>query len=206
MNLPFRTSTWAVAVFCVAIGTPCSAATISFVPSAQTVGIGAVVTVDVRIDGLETDFDPDEIVSAYDLDVSYNPTIVEAVGATFFNYLGGPADSIQGATLLAGVVDFFEVSLLSDGELDTLQPNSFVLASLSFRALAAGTTTLTFVPDPVFGIDVKGLDAKVLNVQAGSGSITVEGAQIPEPGTLLLLASGLARVATSRRRRSLPFT
>jgi hypothetical protein len=156
--------------------------------------------VDIVVAGLEAS-DPDEIVSAFDLDVSYDPAIVVATGVTFYTSLGGPEEWFYGAVLEVGLVDLWEVSLLSDVELQGLQGDSVVLASLTFVALAAGTTAIAFVPDLVFGIDVKGLNAEILALEASEGSITVEGSQIPEPGTALLLACGLARLALSRHRR-----
>jgi len=84
--------------------------------------------------------------------------------------------------LLAGLVDLFEVSLLSDLELDALQPASFVLASLTFEALAAGTTTLAFVPDALFGIDVKRSGAEILGLQANSGRVTWRARRCPSRG------------------------
>lgn len=210
MKPSVKTSLCAAALFCVVLAAPTSAATISFVPSTQTVGVGASVSVDIVVEGLEADFDPDEIVSAFDLDVSYDPAIVRATDVMFHTSLGGPEEWFYGAVLKVGLVDLWEVSLLSDVELDGLQGDRVVLASLTFVALAAGTTALVFEPDLVFGIDVKGRMtpgapfAEILDLQASEGSITVEGSQIPEPGTALLVACGLAQLALSRQRRRTP--
>lgn len=165
--------------------TPTLAISLSFVPPSQEVLVGDLVTVDVVASGLEAVV-PEEIVSAYDLDVSYDPGILQALSVTFGSLLGF---SLQNFDLsVPGVVDVAELSLESDTVLAALQPDSFILATLSFNAVGIGTSALEFVPDLIFGIDVKGRDAQVLSLTASSGSATV----VPEPGTLSLLGSGLA--------------
>ena len=54
---------------------PGQAIQLSFEPSAQTRDIGDPVSVDVVVSGLETGA-AHEIVSAYDLDVTWNPAIL----------------------------------------------------------------------------------------------------------------------------------
>jgi hypothetical protein len=131
------------------------AASISLVPSSGTVMVGDAVDVFVYVMGLEADFDPNEIVSAYDLDVSYGGA-VNAVGLTFGTSLGGPLDSLQDFNFLAGAVDFAEVSFLADADLAQLQGDTVLLATLIFQAVAPGTATLSFLSG---ADDVKGLNA-----------------------------------------------
>ena len=175
------------------------AASISFVPSSGTIAVGDSVDVFVYVMGLETDFNPDQIVSAYDLDVSYG-SAVNAVGLTFGSGLGGPLDSLQDFNFLAGAVDFAEVSFLADADLGQLQGNTVLLATLMFQAVAPGTATLSFLSG---ADDVKGLNALPIGLTTADASITVSGvpAPIPEPGTLLLMSSALAGFAAYRRRR-----
>jgi len=168
---------------------PASAITIDFLPSNQSVAMGDTFDVDVVISHL---WDAGEIVSAYDLDVSYDATILSATGVTFGGYLDDllfPGFSIQDAVLsTTGIVDLFELSFLWDDELAAQQLDSFTLATISFDALMAGTSALIFEPDPLYGIDVKGRDYQILPLDVGIGSITVD---VPEPASLFLLLSGL---------------
>ena len=81
----------------------------------------------------------DSSISAYDLDISFDSSLLTFDSVEFGALLGGPADSFQDSGLLgAGVLDLAELSLLGAGDLDALQPDSFVLATLHFTPIAPG--------------------------------------------------------------------
>jgi PEP-CTERM motif len=162
--------------------TPILAISLDFVPVSQTVGLGQSVTVDVVISNLGAGIPLS--VGAFDLDVNFDLTILSPTDVTFGPFLGdpGPFEALTSFTFSPGVADFAEVSLLSVPALDALQPASFTLATLSFDTLAVGTSPLTFsqvIVDDAFG--------NKLTIDAGSGSVNV----VPEPGTFLLLVTGL---------------
>ena len=165
--------------------TPALAISVDLVPSSVTVMAGDSLSVGVVISGLVAGGPPS--VGAFDLTVSFNPAILSPTGVAFGLFLRNPGllQALTGFNFLSGLVEFAEVSLLSPAALDALQPASFTLATLSFTALASGTTTLAFsqiTVDDAFGNKLA----------------------IPEPGTLLLLGSGLAglgAVAWRRHRR-----
>jgi hypothetical protein len=95
----------------------------------------------------------------------------------------------------AGVVDFAQLSLLSDASLLALQGgDSFVLATLGFDTVGFGTSPLDFVFDAVN--DLKGFNARPLEVAATAGAVGV----IPEPGAATLFAVGGMIVAAARGR------
>ncbi|MDJ0866269.1 MAG: cohesin domain-containing protein [Myxococcota bacterium] len=167
------------------------AVTLGFDPSEQTVGLGAPVSVEIRVADLDG-----EIVSAYDLDVVYDATVLSAVGVSFGVLLGDAAalESIDVFDLGSpGLVDLAQVSLLADADLAARQPDAFTLATVEFTAIALGESSLTFRFDPFN--DVKGLEGKVLPLDPASGLVRV----VPEPGTALVLALGL--VVLARRSR-----
>ena len=177
---------------------PLSAGAISidFSPVSQTVGPADTVLVDIVISDLAG-----EIVSAYDLDVTFDPTILSATDVSFGSFLGDEAffEVFSHFDLsAAGVVDFAQLSLLSDLDLALQQPDAFVLATLEFEAIGLGTSALDFVFD-VFN-DLKGTGAQVLNVTAGSGSVTGT-VVVPEPHAALLFALGTWVIGTAIRRR-----
>jgi hypothetical protein len=180
--------------FCITNMQYAPAIVIDIVPTSQTVQAGDAVDVDVVVSGLSA---ANEIVAAYDFDISYDDSILAATAVSFGQYLDDPLFpgffSFQSAFLTnPGIVDFAENSLLSDDELAAQQPDSFLLASLSFKAIGAGISQLLFAPDPMFGIDVKGKGALPLTVDVTGAQVTVNPAvSVPEPNTLLLMLIAL---------------
>jgi len=171
--------------------------------------VGLLQDVDIVVSGLPTG----EIVSAFDLDVLYNPLEVQPVvdGVTgnyvdFGPWLGDPlllealTDSCPGPcnlgfnTPISGVVDLAEVSLLLNADLVALQSGlggSFTLATLNFQYIPDDGGLPGYALSWTAGNDVKGLDPSV--------PIYPEN-PIPEPSTVLLITSGLLGLAAFRRR------
>ena len=170
------------------------AISLDFVPANQTVVVGTPVTVDVVISGLNA---ANEIVSAFDLDVTYDSNILSATNVTFGLDLGDPSlfEALTGFSLSSpGIVDFSELSLLSDADLALLQGDSVTLATLRFDSIGVGPSALNFVLDQFN--DVKGRNNQILPLTVGTGNIAV--APIPEPSTMFLLGSGLAGLVGMR--------
>ncbi len=172
--------------------TPASAITIGFNSTTQTVNWAEIFTMDVVVSGLAS-----EIVSTFDLDVTYDTNILAATGVTFSSLLGDPAmfEADNGSVLTAGRIDLWEVSFLSDSELGQLQADSlgsFSLATLSFKAIRDGITNMLFDPNTIPGIDVKGLSATplILDISAASVTVTGQSNPVPEPTTLWLCLLG----------------
>ncbi len=169
------------------------AISLDFVPASQEVVVGTSVSVDIVISGLDL---AGEIVSAFDLDVTYDSTVLQATGVTFGTSLGDPFffDVVEDSdTSTAGVVDFAALSFLSNLDLADLQGDSVTLATLSFDSIGVGTSSLAFILNALN--DVKGLDPFIpLTLTTGTGSVTA----VPEPGTILLFASGLGGLAGLR--------
>lgn len=179
---------------------PAMALSVGFTPTAQTVPQGSSLSVDVVATPAPGS---GEIVSAYDLDLSYDASIITATGVTFGTALGGPLDSLTDSILSSGLVNFAEVSFLSDADLASLQTSPFTLASISFTADAVGTSPLSFINySTLTGKDIKGaLVTAYTSPNLGSGSVTVTGAAVPEPGTLVLLVVfGLATLLVCRKK------
>ena len=139
-------------------------------PPPQTFNSGDSVSVGLLVTGL----DP-EIVSAYDLDVSYDASILNANNVLFSTALGGPGDALENFNKLPGVVNLASVSLLSDADLSTLQGSSVTLATIQFTALSTGdTSSLAYS-----AWDLKGAGNKELQV-------------VPLPAAVWLFGSGMA--------------
>lgn len=158
---------------------PARAVSIDLDPSSSTVQAGDTLSVAVVVSGLGK-----LIVSAFDLDVLYDPNLLASQDIKFGPWLGDPAlfeviEDPTGSATASGVLDFSAVSLLSDADLKTLQQSAqgtLTLATLNFTALAGGNAALQF--------------------SWGPGNMIV---LAPEPGSGLLLATGLL-VGVFRRR------
>jgi len=171
---------------------------IGFVPATQTVGVGANVSVDVVVSGLEAGIS--EIVAAYDLDVTYDPLVLAATGVSFGSGLGAAGEVLTDFDLAtSGIVDLAALSLLADADLAALQGDAVTLATLHFSALALGTSALVLSPSAPFGIDVKGTANAILSFDVVAGGAFEV---VPEPSTVVLLAAGLLALASRARRRT----
>jgi hypothetical protein len=168
------------------------AVSIGLEPGSQNVSPGDAVSVDVVLSDLGG-----EVVSAYDLDVTYDPGVLAATDVLFTTALGDELafpfpEVFNGSDLsVAGVVDLAQLSILSDDELSALQGGDTVtVATLAFDAVGAGTSDLGFVFDALN--DVKGRDGAVLPLDVSGASVTVGTPEtpIPEPGAAALFALG----------------
>jgi hypothetical protein len=183
-----------------AVATPAQAIVIGFDPSSQTVAPGASVDVELTVSGLG-DFAPDSL-SVFDLDVSFDPAVLSFSAVAFGDpVLGDQLDlfgfgSFTDVVSGVGVVNLLELSFDLPGDLDTLQAGSFTLATLTFDALAVGTSALSVAINALGDSFGDPLDATL-----AGGSVTVNAAvAMPEPGTLWLLAIGLLGLGLLRRR------
>ena len=143
-----------------------TAISLGFQPSSSTVDLNGSFSVDVVVSGLSS---ANEIVSAFDLDVLYDQSLLTATGVTFGDELGAIksedpfdifADALIASDLTPGRVDFSELSYLLDDDLDSLQDDDVLLATLSFDAIGIGVSSLIFDAIAFPGIDVKGKDVQ----------------------------------------------
>lgn len=190
-----------------AFATPASAILLSFVPENQTRLLGETAIIDVVVSGL-TDSDPDEIVSAFDLSLLYDPAIVQVNSVTLsaVSVMGGSSDTDSGvdqSNLLPGQLDFYVTSFLTDDDeiaaLQVNQNNPLTLARIVFDTIGLGTSSMSFFTSPTKVI--VGRDYVELPISSQNGSITVMTgqAQVPEPSTFLLALLGVFALALRPR-------
>lgn len=175
------------------------AALIELQPASTAVGNGEVLSIDLIVGGLGN-FSPDSL-GAFDISVGFDASVFSFAGYSLGNFLGDPGlvEALDvSAGDLGGAVNVAEVSLLSAIALDTLQPDSFLLATLNFDVVDIGesqVTVLSILSAPLLA-DTSGLRIGVTEV----GQAEVEGrSPIPLPGTVPLLISALLGWRTMRK-------
>lgn len=167
------------------------AQTIVAIPSAPVVSVGDLFTIDLVVSGLG-DTVPGTL-GTFDLDFMYDPTIMTSYGVTF----GGGLDVLDLGTLFSvlsspGWINLFQTSFDDIDTLVALQPDTFTLATLSFKVIGQGTSMLE-----LFANAVGDAEGASLPVELGIGSVTA----VPEPTAYAMLLAGLGLVALAARRR-----
>lgn len=156
-----------------------SAATLSVSPSTQTVGVGDTFTVSVRLDTQGSSIDGVDL--RY---LNFNPSILQVVDAnTSTAGVQIAQGSLMPLTLLnsvdagAGRVAFSQV--VAGG---TKYSGSGTLASITFKALAAGTAAVTFsyTPGNTTDSNIAASGGDILNAVI-NGSYTVRGGSTIAP-------------------------
>lgn len=160
-----------------------AATPIEVVPASGETAVGSLVPVEIRVAGLGVFAAPS--LGVFDLDVVFDASVLALESVAFAAFLGGAGDVVTEALARTGSVNLFAVSLLPPAALDALQPASFVLATLSFRALALGGSTIDVLP-----LTLGDTLGAPLSGEAGSAVLDVTA--IPEPGSAVLVALGLA--------------
>lgn len=194
-----RSWMWAAVALCAAFlwSERAAAVSLALSPATQSVTTGGAVDVDIVITDLGSGAAP--TLAAFDLDVSFDPSVLSFLSVDFGLDLGVPGlDALTSAGLLAGPmrVDLAATSLLANATLDAQQPASFVLATLHFVALAPGTSALA-ITQAVLADTAGGPGNNSIAADLAGADVTV----VPEPGTAALLAMGIA-LFHARRRRS----
>jgi predicted extracellular nuclease len=163
------------------------AAMITVSPSSQQIAVGEVASVTVSVSDLVNGAAPS--LGTFDIDLDFNPAVLSFNGWTFgtgLDVLG--LGSLQGSGPVGpGLLNFFEVSLDSVADLNSLQLDAFNLFTVTFNAIAAGTSGLTLHVNALG--DAEGL---ALPADLHNGDVAV--APVPLPGALWLLTSALAAV------------
>lgn len=191
----------AVGLFAAALlaGSPAYALSLSLAPLAVTQAPGADFSLALSVQGFgETG---SARLDAFTVKLSYDPTLLQFVGATFGTELGvPPTTALASAVAASGVVTLTENSLLPAATLVTTQPASFTLGTLTFQGLTPGAGVVSLFTDKFTQLVLTDLSLAPFDPPLPTVTATIT----PEPGSSLLLAAGLAAFAARARlhRRS----
>ena len=181
--------------------TTAQAISLGFDPASPVGPVGSSVDVNLTISGLG-DFSPDSL-STFDIDVLYDPAMLALAGAAIGDPLSISGDqldplgigTINSVSSTPGTANLFDLSFDPAIALDTLQPGSFTLATLTFRVSKVSTSPLAF-GKMILGDSVGGLFAQP--VSAVSANVTA----VPEPSTITLFLMGSLVLGAAWRRVS----
>lgn len=114
-------------------------------PASTTVSIGAFVTVDLTVSGLDPSPGAPSL-GAYFIDILHDAALLGAVGVSFGSDLnatpGGLLNQFSDLST-AGVVHLDEISEFLPDDLNAAQGDSFRLATLTFQGLSTGDAVLS---------------------------------------------------------------
>lgn len=160
---------------------------LSAVPGYTDAMPGDTVTIDIVVSGLTVG--AADSLGDFDLDILYDPAALSVSSYSLTGLLGDPGlgeaiDFSFGD--LGGLIDLALVSLLFDFELNAMQPDSFVLASIDFMVdvLAVGDVTHVSFGGSTLG-DAFGLPLDLMGTERATIGNRV---QVNEPAMLALIA------------------
>jgi hypothetical protein len=160
-----------------------------FATPGSAVGLNQTAEVSVWISGLGNYAAPN--LGAYDLEIGFNPGVLQFESLSFASYLGYPGNSIPLYELSSpGVLSILETSLFN-GVLNTLQPGAFPLFSIQFTLTALENSTLTFLSA---GLSDGAGNAIYADLQPASVYA------VPIPSSLLLLSAAVLGLGACRRK------
>ncbi len=171
-----------------------------------TIGTGGAATVDLNISGLN----PGQALGAFDVTVSFNPSLLGLASETFGDpVLGGDQLDPEGLGVFSNVntgsgsVEFQDLSLDDASALTALQPSSFTLATVTFSGVSAGTSALTvsdFTLSDALGNAIDAITQAGSVEVMGSGNISAAPEIDPaSTASALTLLMGLLAVLRGRR-------
>lgn len=180
------------------------ATVLTFTPQAQTVTQGDTFNFDAVVTGLTS---ASEIVSAFDVSVDFNNSLLQFVAGTDGTALGDPNDFSQTLSYsgppaaTGGTISWDLTSFLGDATLSASQGDSVSLGTLTFKALNQGIGDFSYSYHDLTGTG--GNQLPLETIDTGSVNIVANTSTVPEPSTLFLLGIGtLGLLVRARNKRS----
>jgi hypothetical protein len=165
-------------------------AILSIQPPSTSVAAGATFPVDVNIANVSDLF-------AFAFDIGFTPGTLSAVSVTEGPFLGGGGTTF----FLPGAIDNTSgtISFNADTLIGSIPgvSGSGTLAILDFTALSAGTSPINILNVSLLDSTLSPISSTTVN-----GNATVGAQAVPEPSSMLLLATGLLVAFGVARRKS----
>lgn len=188
----------------VVIAKETQAFSLSLLPSVQNVLVGDIFEVDVAVSGLGDGTAPS--LSLFDLNIDFDNSLISFNSATFGDpVLGDQLDlTMSGFTVSEiapglGSVRIAEVSGDSDTDLNDLQADSFILATLKLKAIASGNSSLALTVNELG--DALGDPITADEVLGANVTVTSRGTVVPESDFNLLSLGLVVGLGCLLRRR-----
>ena len=181
--------------------TEAQAVTLTLKPLSQTIdpALGEKASVGLEISGLAENGPP--TLGAFGIEITFSQSILSFESATYGAFLGDPTDAAETdivTTTGSSSVFLDELSFLNASQLDSLQPASFLLATLTFEGRGTGASPLDFK-----FIDLSDAMGNTLALADFEGT-TVK--VVPLPATLGLFASAAGLLIGWGRHKRMRFT
>jgi hypothetical protein len=175
-------------------GAPAGAVTLALVPSAVAVAVGGNFDLDLVVGGLGDGVAPS--LGGFDVALSFDSDLLSLDSVQLGALLGdeNAFESFSDVVFATGSVSIAQTSFLDALVLDGIQPASFTIASLSFTAIAAGTSAVGFASASLADAFGAPLQVTVAGARVNAGGV------IPEPSASLLFGFGALAVAAAARR------
>lgn len=169
-----------------------SGVVIDFAEGDHTVAVGVPFTLHLRISGDGALLDPP--LRSFGIEIGFSRSSMAFDGAQFGDpVLGDQLDfdgladkSVVGAFDGGAILSFVRISESSNDLTTPLHPGVFVLATLTFHALASGPTQVG-----VYETTLDGYDGGYPEVFMGASTITA----VPEPSSLLWALAAMGLIA-----------
>jgi len=140
---------------------------IRFSPSASTEAPGATFVVDVVVDNAVD-------LGAFEFTLTFNPTVVSLQSATLGGFLSSTGRTAVPLPLVQHAPGTYEFGGYTYAATRILGPNGTgTLARLTFQAVAAGTSNLTFTAAQLTGTEWEPDPLTVVTPSVNSGTVTV---------------------------------
>ncbi len=185
------------------------ALSLSLDPTVLSLPLGSAFAYDVRISDLGA-----EILSTYDIDVSFDASILSLSSVTFGTAMNLGTDSgnhIWTPGAVPGTANLVDTAVAPEADMLAGQADSFVLFRLNFTGIGVGSSSIGLTANILGGhseLDLFGalspVELQLDSVAGGRASVTQGGGgggTVPEPASYALVGLAMLGLVGASRKR-----